>query len=446
MESPPQAAFNGVNGYDRPRRFDGIPAVAASAAYADARFVRALWTQASLAVQLGVRVDALHSGTWWTSGTRDAVVQPRLNVELAPRPWLRLRAGLGITAKQPGSADIYPALQYFDVVNVNWFPPNPAERLAVLTTSIVDPTNAQLGYAVARKSEIGIEVDLGHTGAALSVVGFRDMTDGGVGFEFRPSYLQRGRFTLSDTAIGNGRPPTYSPTPTSTDTVLILVDVPTNLNTITHAGLEWTLSLPEIPGMRTRVEVTGAWTISRLTNNGLDLGPYSRVAQFQNDTRQPRAPYWRGDRQRGERALATARIVHHQPTLGLVVTGTLQYFLRENTVQEGAIDTLAWDGYVTRTGQLVSVPRGDRLGAQYADLRQPRQGLSSVPSSPPPDWMLSLQLTKAVLTTGRLSFYAFNALDRLGQPSTNGRAARFFARSRFGLEVALPLSRRGGRV
>ncbi|MGH7711134.1 MAG: hypothetical protein ACREOG_07610, partial [Gemmatimonadaceae bacterium] len=442
IEFPPQVAFNGINGYDRPRRFDDVPPVAASAAYVDARLVRALWERTALDVQAGVRLDALHSGAWWTLRTRDAVLQPRLNVELAPRPWLRLRGGVGVTAKQPGVADLYPAPQYFDVVNVNWFPPNPAERLAVLTTSIVDPTNAQLGYAVAHKNEVSVEVDLGATGAALSIVAFRDVTRGGVSFEPRPLFLQRGHYTLSDTVIGSGRPPNYLASPTSVDTVPLFVDVPTNLNTITNEGLEWTLSLPEFPGIRTRAELSGAWTVSHLTNNALDFGPFSRLGQFQVDSRQLRTPYWRGDSQRGERALATARMVHHQPELGLVITGTLQYFLRENTVQQGATDTLAWVGYVTRTGELVPVPPNKRLEAQYADLRQPRQGLASIPASPPPDWLLSVQLTKAVLTTGRLSFYAFNVLDRLGQPSTSGRAARLFSRNRFGLEVTLPLSRR----
>lgn len=439
IASPPQVAFNGINGYDRPRRFDAVPPVASSAVYLDARLTRSLWTRGAFDVQAGVRVDALHSGGWWSSSARDAAVQPRISVEVAPRPWLRLRGGLGITAKQPTTGDLYPAPQYFDVVNVNWFPPNPAERLAVLTTSIVDPTNARLGLAIARKHEVGIEIDLGHSGAAVSVVGFRDETRGGVGFEARPSHLLRGRFTLSDTTIGSGRPPTYSATPTSTDTVPVFVDVPANLNAITNTGVEWTFSLPEIPALHLRAEITGAWAVTRLVNDALDFGPFSRLAQFQLDPRQSRTAYWRGDRQRGERSLATARVVHHQPALGLVITGTLQYFLHERNVQEGASDTLAWRGYVTRTGELVAVPASARVEAQYADLRRPRQGLVTIPASPPPDWLLSVQLAKTVLGSGRLSFYAFNALDRLGEPSRSGRLGRLFPRSQFGLEITLPL-------
>ncbi len=438
---PPQVAFNGVNGYDRPRPFDDIPAVAASAAYVDVRLSRALGASGTLDAQAGMRLDVLHEGGWWIGGARDAVAQPRLNLELSPRRWLRLRTGAGLTAKQPGMAELFPAPQWFDVVNVNWYPPDPRERLAVLTTSIVDPGNPSLGYATALKREAGFELDLGTSGAALTVTAFREDTRGGIAWEPSPLFLPRARFVLSDTTIGSGRPPTWSPTASAIDTVPILVDVPRNLNEVRNSGIEWTLSLPELEGIRTRAEISGAATVSRLQNDAIDIGPYSRVAQFQQDGRQQRAPYWRGDSQKGERTLATTRLIHHQPRLGLVLTATVQHYFHERTVQGGATDTLGWSGYITRTGTIVPVPGSERSAAQYRDLRQPRQGLASIPASPPSDWFLSVQLTKSVLRSGRLSFYAFNTLDRLGQPSTNGRAARLFPRSRFGLEATLPLSR-----
>jgi len=441
IENPPQVTFNGVNGYDRPRRFDTIAPVATSAAYADLRFVRALSADASFEMQAGLRVDVLHTGTWWTSGAREAQPQPRLNVQFAPRSWMRLRAGWGTTVKPPALSDLAPAPQYYDVVNVNWYAPNPAERLAVLTTSIVDPTNRKLGLSLAEKSEVSIEIDLGRSGAALSLVAFREVTRGAVGYDTKTSFLLRDHYALSGAVIGSGHPPTYTQTPTSTDTVPIFTDVPSNLNRIENRGVEWTLALPEIAPLRTRIELTGAWTVSRLHNDALDIGVPTRVTDFQMDTLKPRIPYWTGDSERGERALTTARIVHHQPELGLVVTATVQYFLRENRVQEGALDTLAWDGYITRTGTLVAVPLSARGAAQYADLRQPRQGVNAIPTSPAPDWLLSLQVTKSIFGTGRLSFYAFNALDRLGQAAVDVRAARIFAPSRFGLEVTLPLDR-----
>src|SRR5207244_5514747 len=95
VEFPPQVTFNGVNGFDRPRRFDNIPALATTAVYLDDRLVRAMPLGMFLELQSGLRVDALHRGAWWTSGARDAVVQPRMNVQLSPREWLRFRAAWG---------------------------------------------------------------------------------------------------------------------------------------------------------------------------------------------------------------------------------------------------------------------------------------------------------------------------------------------------------------
>src|SRR5260370_14602898 len=123
FESPPQVTFNGVNGFDRPRRFDAIPPVATSAAYVDQRLVRVSGSM-SAELQAGLRVDAVHRDAWWSPGLRDAVIQPQINVQLSPRPWLRLRGGLGRTAKLPALGDLYPAPQFYYVVNVNSYPPN----------------------------------------------------------------------------------------------------------------------------------------------------------------------------------------------------------------------------------------------------------------------------------------------------------------------------------
>jgi hypothetical protein len=307
----------------------------------------------------------------------------------------------------------------------------------VLTTVVRDPTNASLGFAEGHKAEVGVEADLG-PGAALSVVAFRDVTTGAVGYVAEPGFLLREHFALTDSTIGTGRPPDYIVPAYAIDTVPIFVDRPRNLHRIENRGLELTMTLPEIVPLQTKVELQAAWTVSRLANDALDFGASNRVSDFQLDSLRKRTPYWQGNRERGERALATARLIHHQPALGLVLTVTVQRFVRENTVQEGATDTLAWSGYVTRSGELVPIPPGRRGEPQFADLRRARFGLITVPQSPAPDWMLNVQVAKTVFEEGRLSFYAFNALDRLGQPETGLRTSRLFPRMRFGLELAVP--------
>lgn len=437
IEFPPQVAFNGVNGYDRPRRFDAIPAVATTAAYVDDRWIAALPHDIGLDVQMGIRADLLHSGPWWASGSRSKALQPRMNVQVAPRSWLRFRTGWGTTAKVPSVANLYPAPQYYDVVNVNWYPPDSAERLAVLTTFVRDPANAQLRLAAGRKAEVGVEVDIGPD-AAVSMTVFRDVTTGAVAFRSEPGFLLREHFALTDSTLGTGRPPGYVTPAQATDTVPTFLDRPQNLNRIENSGLELTVSLPQISPIRTRIELLGAWTVSRLSNDAVEFGAPNRVSDFQLDSLRKRLPYWTGNRERGERAMATARLSHHQPAIGLVITGIIQGFIRESVVQEGATDTLAWSGYLTRSGALIAVPTERRGDPQFADLRRPRFGLLTVPQSPPADWLFSLQVAKTIFGDGRLSFYAFNALDRPGRPATTRRAGRIFQRLRFGIEISLP--------
>ncbi len=155
-----------------------------------------------------------------------------------------------------------------------------------------------------------------------------------------------------------------------------------------------------------------AWNHSRLAAAGLDFGV--GFDDFQLNERVPRAPYWQSVIQTGERLVVTTRLIHHQPKIGLIITGTVQLFVREVRANEGGTDTLAFAGYITRAGVLVPVPASQRADSQYHDLR-----------------ILPLD--------GRLSFYAFNAFDRIGSYGGRTTAPRLFPGARFGLEVTMPL-------
>lgn len=436
IEFPPQVTFNAINGYDRPRRFDAIAPVVTTALYADDRMVRTLGGSVGLEVQAGVRADLLHRGRTWLSGVRDGALQPRLNVQLSPWSWLRLRGGLGRTAKTPSVGNMYPAPQYFDVVNVNWYTNDPAERLAILSTFIRDPTNPDLGFAIGHKREAGFEIAPGRH-ASLALVAFRDRTTGGVGFRPEPGFLLREHFDLVDSTQGTGVPPTIVEPASRADTVPILVDRPANILTLESHGWEATLTLPELRALRLQLSVQGARVNTRFFQDGPDFGrPFS---DFQLSETDPRSPYWENITRTSERTLLTYRLVHHQPELGLVVTAVIEHFLTDRRQDVGAIDTLGFAGYITRTGELVPVPPDQRGNPEFADLRVARAGVRTARTDTPADWLMSLQVAKTLPLEGRLSFYAFNVLDRLGR--IKGLGGRTFARARFGLEVTMPLAR-----
>lgn len=437
IEFPPQVTFNGVQGFRRPHRFDELQAMATSAFYLDDRVAGAFGNGWNYDVQGGLRLDLLHRGGQWASGTRDVALQPRLNVQVAPRPWFRLRAGIGRTAKQPALAQLSPVPRFFDVVNLNWFAPSPAERLAILTTFIRDPTNPELGFSRTLKAEAGIEISGPIPGFSLGLTAFRDHTTGGVGIRHAPRAVLRDRYALADSTLGTGAPPRIIEPPVATDSIPVLLDIPDNLLTLASRGLEITARLPELRALRTRLDVQGALIETRLVKEGLDFG--TRFGDFQLDWRVPRAPFWESVTQTGVRGLLTYRVVHHQPDLGLVITGTLQHFARERTHNVAGTDRLAWTGYLTRGGSLVRVAEADRGRPEFADLRDPRTNVFASPEKVVPDWFLSMQMSLDLPYDGRLSFWAFNALDRPGRRGGDDLSSRFLPSLRFGLEGALRL-------
>jgi outer membrane receptor protein involved in Fe transport len=435
IAQPPQISFDGVRGFDRPRPFSEIPALATTALYADDRITHALAGDMFVALQAGVRLDLLHRGTTWVTAARDAVVEPRLNAELSLLSWLRLRGGWGRTAKLPRLDHLYPAPVYYDLVNVNWYPSDPAERLAVLTTFIEDRTNPDLGFSVATKAEAGFEMEIGD--AVISAVAYRQRVTGGVGQQPEPGLLLRDHYVLQPT--NPGMPPNIIEPPDYADTIPIVTERPANNTVLSTRGVELTAFLPEIALLRTRFELQGAWIETETEEGGLDVGGATRFRDFQLTPSQQRIPYWKPPVRGGRSVLATYRIIHQQPELGLVITAAIQHNVSDRVWDEAATDTLAFAGYMTRAGQLVPVPPEQRADPQYADLRRSRTGLLVDLRTTPADWMMSLQVAKTMPFDGRLSFWAFNAFDRRGFYVEGTVQARLYTSTRFGLELTLPL-------
>ncbi len=434
IEFPPQVDFNGVQGYDRPRRFDAIPPLVTSAFYIDHRLSRTIGG-ALVNLQTGARLDVLHRGGSWLSAVRDRVVQPRIQVEVEPWSRFRVRAGVGRLSKVPSLGDLSPGRQYYDLVNFNYYANVPAERRAIVTTRILDRDNPALRMSRADKFEVGAEIDFG-AGGQVALTAYTDRITDAVGLTLAPTFLIRDRFLVDSATIGTGRPPAVQPTPFARDTIPTLIDRPANNLDLRSRGIELSALLPEFRPLRTRVAIQGAWASSRLASTGIELG--NDFTDFQLTDRVSRAPYWEAVTRYGERMVVTTRLIHQQPKAGLVITGTLQYTVREIRKDIGGADTLAFAGYLSRDGRLVAVPASDRTKPEFSDLRVPRRGLIEAQRAPA-DWLFSLQVAKTLPFGGRLAFYAFNAFDRVGSYGGAFTVPRLYPTTRFGLELTMPL-------
>jgi hypothetical protein len=384
-----------------------------------------------------LRLDLLHQGDHWFAGVRDAVLGPRINAEFSPWRWLRLRAGWGLVSKSPWLLQLYPDPQYYDVINVNWFTDEHDERLAVLTTFVEDVTNDDVGFAVAEKAEAGFE--LGFGSSAISLVAFRDHIRDGIAIRGEPSFLLRDHYDLVDSTRGTGVPPEIIEPAAYSDTVPILREVPANIMTVSSRGLELTASFPEIPFIRTRINVIGQWIETEQTVDALYFGSQYRFGEFALLPHKERTPCWGASTEMARRILATYRLIHHQPELGLIITGILQHNISDHQEDLGGIDTLSYLGYLTRDAQLVPVPETERANPEYHDLRIPRAGTLKAPRDTPADWMLGVQVAKTFPLDGRLSFWAYNVLDRRGIYGDIDVATRVYSSMRFGLELMMPV-------
>lgn len=432
---PPQASpFDGTAGYDRPRDFRTIAPLATTGAYVDAR-IAAKGLGMIFEVQPGLRLESLHE-RGWSDGVRSAQLQPRLNAQLVPASWFRLRGGVGVVSKAPTVAQLNPAMQYYDLVNVNRFTPDPRERLAVVTTFIRDPRNPDLGLSRARKQEFGFELDGGSRWGSLSAVWFDDRITGAVTLQRQPFALRRDRYALVDTGIGTGQPGRIVDPPISFDEIPLFLTRFANGGTLRSRGVEFTLALPVVPALRTRLEVNGAQITTDFTSDDRNFGPANLLGEFQVDARIPRVAYYEGLATQASRAIVTWRLVHHQPDLGLVITGTIQQRLKESRAVFSAPDSLSFAGFVSRDGTLTPVPRDQRGSPQYRDLVRQRPSAPSSRTTTPDDWVMTLQVAKSVFGGGRLAFYVYNVTDKF--LTFGGGTVRALPSSRFGAEVTLP--------
>jgi hypothetical protein len=433
---PPQASpFNGTSGYDRPRNFAIIAPLATTGAYVDTRVATRLGGL-HVEVQPGLRLESLHE-RGWGDGIRSAQLQPRLVTQISPRPWARLRGGVGVVSKAPSVAQLNPAKQFYDLVNVNRYTPNPAERLAVITTFIRDPRNESLGLSRARKQEFGFELDGGMRRGAINAVWFDDRITGAVTLRREPTSLQRARYALADTGIGTGQPGRIVDPPLSFDDIPIFLDRFANGGTLRSHGVEFTVTLPVIPALRTRLEVNGAQITTDFVTDDRNFGPANRLGEFQLDTGIRWVAYYEGLSTTSTRSILTWRLVHHQPDLGMVLTATVQQRLGESRQTFAPTDSVSFAGYLTRNGTLVPVPAERRLDSEFRDLRQQRASTIAGRFTSPDDWVMTLQVAKSIAGNGRLSFYVYNVTDKFLTISSGG-AVRALPSSRFGAELTLP--------
>nr|NLN24181.1 TonB-dependent receptor [Bacteroidota bacterium] len=359
-----------------------------------------------IALQLGGRFDNIQPTSPFGS-KMDMVVTPRANLSVELFDNFNLRAGYGVAAKAPTLLYLYPTAGYYDLLNFNYYPTNPAERLVLITTKKFDLRNRDLKIMTNTKKEIGFDWTLDNK--RLTVTGFHEKTKNG--YDFSTILNSVTMVPLPKFQVLNynpGMPPTLDPVPASIDTFVADYLMPNNNRVNVNKGVEFDLDLGRFDAIRTSFVFTGAWINSKSVNN--DYYVVKRQVAGKDPTRV--AIYEKGRGDVNERITSTLRMIHNIPELRFIVTFSAQTIWDQSNVKVGH-DSIPV-GYIRRdNSQIVWLNDAQKQNITSSDqeLFTTISPQTYIKESWPPLWLFYIRLTKEISKNIGFSFYANNVFS-----------------------------------
>ncbi|MFC4213384.1 TonB-dependent receptor domain-containing protein [Pedobacter lithocola] len=389
---------------DRPRSYADIPSLLQISYYAEDRITTNIFNR-EVNFNAGLRYDNIQPQNPF-KGDYGNILAPRLNIAIETIKNLRLKAGYGITAKAPTLSYMYPGDRYFDLVNYNYYATNPAERLVVLTTVVLDTKNEELKSYQSEKFELGLDYDF--KGFIGYLTGFSEITTGAFGTDRKVVPLSVAKFGATSFPIG--QPPILNPVPLKYDPFFAAVDITSNNRRIKNTGMEFQFDTPPIQQINTSFNFTGAWIQTQSYDDG-NVADAAR-AVFTSVTPK-RIPIFRsGFGNKGERFNTSARFITRIPKLRFLVSGLIQTIWKDTN---RGLDLSPYAvGYIDQQGSITYLTTEQAMEAQYTDLRRSLSGTVALTNKPPPLWLFNIRVTKEFKSGSGLSFYVNNLLADRG--------------------------------
>ena len=382
---------------DRPRTFDDVPALGQFSVYAEDRFTLQL-NNIPWHWQLGLRYDRATLG-----GTEQRLISadwlPRINTSMEILPFLSLRAGYGKTAKVPGLRFLSPGPRFIDLINFNYFAPDPAERLLIVTTRRIDIDTRNLDSFRSEKFEFGIEGTVGKANYVISY--FNEITKGGPGLIRVPYIASRGLF--DPIATPAGMPPLLPDSPSRFDTLFLAYDRPVNNRDVVNTGVEYAISLPELKALRTSADISGSLVRTHGFINGEQVNP-NFIFQHVNATHIPF--YQAGQGNRSVQFNTSVRFIHRIPEAGMVISSLAQtiWIQRDKMTGFSPYPTalLRKDGQLVRLDPVSAAsPENEIYWNRISDIQL-------LEEKRPPLWLFNLRVNKEFARGKGFAFYVNN--------------------------------------
>jgi hypothetical protein len=389
---------------DRPRSYSSIPKLQQLAYYAEDLLTMELMDR-EIQLSTGLRYDLLQP-THPFNGKLGGMLLPRINLAVQTFDALRLKAGYGTAAKSPTLSYLYPGNRYIDLVNFNYYAPNPAERLVVMTTHVFNTDNESLRPYRSQKFEVGL--DYQKHGFSGYITAYKEAVKGAFGTNREVQVLMVER--LSAEQFPSGAPPILSEVPAQIVPFYAGYDKSVNNRRITNEGIEFQISTPKIASLNTSFIANGAWIETTSFDDGAAVDYQKAV--FSSTTPERVAIYQSGFGNKGRRFNTSLRFMTHFPQLKFLLSGLAQT-IWTNTNRSLQLDELPM-GYVDKTGAVTYLTPQQAASEQYADLRRRLSSTLAAADTAPPLWYFSVKLTKQFKNNSGLSFYIDNVIADRG--------------------------------
>jgi len=430
---PPRMGNGAAN---RVFSYKDVPALNQLSLYAEDN-ISATILNRELRIQAGLRFDQMQP-FGIAGGNMGNVLAPRVNFAYELAKKVNLRAGYGTTAKAPTLLYLYPQDAYFDLLNLNYYADNPAERLVIVTTRVFNTRNEQLKIATNKKMELGFDVTFMED-KRLAVTAYSERLKNG--YSFNTTFESLRMVPLASYEVASapvGQPPVLNPVPVSVSNFAVDYNMPTNELETRNKGLEFDLDLGRFEAIRTSFVLNGAW----MNTDTRSTGYYIIKRQLSNSEPERIPVYAPGRGNEYSRTSTTLRMIHHIPQLRFIVTLAAQTIWSDKNKYIG-YESLPVAYISNADGQLTWLSEAERNSpaiVNNAELNLHVQPEYYKTESWKPLWLFNLRLTKEMGKAISFSFFANNVLmDRPLEESSRwtGQYSRRNPRLFFGTELSI---------
>ncbi len=299
-------------------------------------------------LRLGLRYDNMLE--------RYNLFSPRLSASLGFLKTLKVTAAWGISYKSPSMLTLFPGPVYFDLVNLSYYDPDPARRLAVVTSYVINPDNRSLKPGKGETTEFSLEWTPRSWNIRLTGY-FKDLTDG-ISSKNTLVLLKNQSYRVVEEH--EDTPPTVEPDPDKIFYVPRTYTEYVNTAMSFTRGLEFTITPPRIKATHTSFHLNGQWISSR---------SYDKIPTIRSsNTSVSKSRYGVYDSfvRLVKKANANLTIAQQIPSLRLMITLTTELNIFSRSEYESPSRYPI--GYYDDTGNYVSIPESERSSQEYADL------------------------------------------------------------------------------